>query len=215
MPRKLYKGEKNDKERTMGKLIAAVGVVLQEKGYPGLTIANISKAAGVDRKLVYLYFETVENLVETYIKGKDFWVSATVHAVEYFGKAPAEGSKGVLEALLLNQMDGFMENKEMQKAVAWQISEKSEIMSYISRERERMSALYFAFADKELEGKEVDLRAVTSILVAGIYYLVLHAENTESTFCEIDLTEKAGLDRIRLAIKNMLSWTYTQKWTTE
>src|SRR5690625_323283 len=85
--RKPYKGVKNNKERTMGKLIAAVGEVLTEKGYTGLTISNISKCAGVDRKLISLYFGSVNNLIETYIKGKDYWVSATMEALENFGSA--------------------------------------------------------------------------------------------------------------------------------
>lgn len=207
--RKPYKGVKNNKERTMGKLIAAVGEVLTEKGYTGLTISNISKCAGVDRKLISLYFGSVNNLIETYIKGKDYWVSATMEALENFGSAPSDGSKGFLESLLFNQMDDFLENVEMQKAVIWQISEKSKIMSHVANEREKLSALFFAFADRELEGKDVDLRAISSLLVAGIYYLVLHAKNTDSTFCEIDLSNKEGMERIRNAVKTILNWTYS------
>lgn len=208
--RKTYSGEKNNKERTMGKLIAAVGNVLEEKGYTGLTITNISKYADVDRKLINVYFGSVENLVETYIKGKDYWVSATIGAVEHFGNSPTEGSRGFLESLLINQMDQFISNEEMQKAIVWQLSERSPIMSQIAEEREKMSALFFAFADKELTGKDVDLRAITSLLVAGIYYLVLHSKNTESTFCEIDLTTTEGLERIRNAVKRILGWAYSR-----
>ena len=71
MARKTYQGEKNDKSRTMTKLIQAVGAVLEKKGYTGLSIANIASTAGVDRKLISVYFGSVDNLIETYIKGKD------------------------------------------------------------------------------------------------------------------------------------------------
>jgi AcrR family transcriptional regulator len=206
--RKRYQGEKNNKERTMGKLIAAVGEVLKEKGYPGLTIANISKKAGVDRKLIGLYFGTLDNLVETYVRGKDYWLSATVNAVEFFGNAPEVGSRGFLESLLLNQLEDFLTNTEMQKILAWQICEESVLMSEISQEREKMSALFFAFADKELQGKDLDLRAVATILVAGIYYLVLHSVHTKSTVCEIDISTPEGLNRIKASIKNILGWAY-------
>ncbi|MDF2515249.1 MAG: TetR family transcriptional regulator [Sphingobacterium sp.] len=192
----------------MGKLIAAVGEVLKEKGYPGLTIANISKKAGVDRKLIGLYFGTLDNLVETYVRGKDYWLSATVNAVEFFGNAPEVGSRGFLESLLLNQLEDFLTNTEMQKILAWQICEESVLMSEISQEREKMSALFFAFADKELQGKDLDLRAVATILVAGIYYLVLHSVHTKSTVCEIDISTPEGLNRIKASIKNILGWAY-------
>lgn len=207
--RKIYKGEKNDKERTKGKLIAAVGKVLEEKGYTGLTSANISKLAGVDRKLIAVYFGTIDNLVETYIKGKDYWVASTMGAVEYFGQTKSGGSRQFLEALLLKQMEEFSKNVEMQKAVVWQISERSSIMAEVAKEREKLSAIFFAFADREIEGKNIDLRAVSSVLVAGIYHLILFSKNTDSPFCEIDLSTKEGMDRIQVAVKKILEWAYT------
>lgn len=211
--RKTYKGEKNDKERTMQKLISAVGTVLCDRGYTGLTVSNIAKEAGVDRKLIPLYFGSVEQLVEIYIKGKDYWVTSTMGAMAYFSKAPLEGSKGFLESLLMKQMDIFMDNKEMQKAILWQLSEESKIMEQIATAREKMSALFFTFAEKDLKQHDVDLRAIASILVGAIYYIVLHAENTDSTFCEIDLRTAEGVDRIRAAVKQILDWTYTNKQT--
>lgn len=208
--RKIYQGEKNNKERTKTKLISAVGKVLKKKGYTGLTVSNISKEAGVDRKLIYLYFENVENLIETYIRSKDYWIKTTNDTIEDIGNLSTGKSKNFLESLLLSQLDNFAQNIEMQKVVTWQISEKSNIMSQITREREKMSAVFFAMADKELKNKNVDIRAISSIMVAGIYYLVLHAKYTESTFCEIELNEE-GFNRIRSSIKDILNWVYEEK----
>lgn len=208
MARKTYQGEKNNKERTMSKLIQSVGSVLEKEGYTGLSISNISKAAGVDRKLITVYFGTVDNLIETYIKGKDYWVSATVGAMKALANSSTGGSRPFLETLLLDQIDHFIEDEEMQKVVLWQISEKSDIMSHVTQNRERMSALFFPFSDKEFEGKNIDLRGISSLLVAGIYYLVLHSKTTDSTFCEIDITTKVGMNRIREAVKTILNLTY-------
>lgn len=96
----------------------------------------------------------------------------------------------------------------MQKAVTWQISEKSAIMSEITRKREEISKLFFEKADKELP-PHVDIRAISSILVSGIYYLVLHSKHTESTVCEIELDEN-GFERIRAAIKQIITWAYSK-----
>ena len=113
-----------------------------------------------------------------------------------------------LEKLLLEQIHYFALNDEMQKVVLWQISEKSDIMSHVTQSREKMSSLFFPYSDKELAGKNVDLRAVSSLLVAGIYYLVLHTKMTDSTFCEIDLTTEEGMNRIKEAVKFILKQTY-------
>lgn len=208
--RKTYKGEKNNKEKTMAKLLAAVGIVLETKGYTGLTPTNIAKTATVDRKLIKLYFGSVENLIETYIRTKDYWLTATDDSSTKLQDISYNSTKDILEKLLLDQLDNFLVNTEMQKAVTWQISEKSNIMSEITRKREEISKLFFAKADEELQPTDTDIRAISSLLLAGIYYLVLHSKHTESTVCEIELDEK-GFDRIRTAIKQILNWSYDNK----
>ena len=77
MTRKRYQGEINDKERSKQKLIKAVGIVLKNKGYIGLTATNIAKAAGLSRRLITMYFGSVDELVETYVRNKDFWLAAS------------------------------------------------------------------------------------------------------------------------------------------
>ncbi|MNL51048.1 hypothetical protein D3C87_1741150 [compost metagenome] len=110
--------------------------------------------------------------------------------------------------MLLNQIVEFSADEEMQKIILWQLSERSEMMSQLSQSRDDVSALFFPYADEELKDKQVDLRAVTSLLIAGIYYLVLHTKTTASTFCEIDLTQEEGMNRIKEAIKFILKKTY-------
>jgi AcrR family transcriptional regulator len=208
--RKTYKGKKNNKDKTMAKLLAAVGEVLQTKGYTGLTPTNIAKAAALDRKLITLYYGSVENLIETYIRTKDYWLTATDDNTTKLQDLSDSSTKDILEKLLLDQLENFLVNTEMQKAVTWQISEKSNIMSEITRKREEISKLFFAKADEELQPTDTDIRAITSLLLAGIYYLVLHSKHTESTVCEIELDDK-GFDRIRTAIKQILNWSYEKK----
>ena len=60
MARKTYQGEINDKERSKQKLINAVGKVLKNKGYTGLTATNIAKTAGLSRRLITIYFDSVD-----------------------------------------------------------------------------------------------------------------------------------------------------------
>lgn len=204
--RKTYKGEKNNKEKTMSKLLVAVGKVLTKKGYTGLTTSNIAKEAGVDRKLISLYFGSVDHLISIYIRSKDYWLTGTENSTKQL-LADKENTREILETLLLNQLDNFRTNKEMQKAVTWQISEKSDIMSEITRNREEISKLFFSIADQDLKRTDIDIRAISSLLLSGIYYLVLHAEHTDSQMCEITLDDE-GFDRIRKAIKQILDWTY-------
>ena len=208
MNRKRYQGAQNDKERSMQSLIDAVGVVIETKGYTGLTATNIAKVAGLSRRLITAHFNSVEELIETYVRRKDYWVAASGDAAKMLSETGDNNTKPILECLLINQLDYFYNNQEMQKIVLWQISESTKIMKEICEERELLSQVFFALSDKEFKNKDVDLRAVSALMVAGIYYLVLHAKSTDTLFCEIDLKTAEGIERIKDAIKFILEKAY-------
>lgn len=208
MTKKRYQGSINDKERSTQKLIEAVGTVIKTKGYKGLTATNIANTAGLSRRLITFYFGSVEELIETYVRGKDYWVAASGNAGKMMERNKGDQTREILECLLSNQLDYFYNNEEMQKIVLWQISESTQIMKEICEERELMSKVFFALSDQELKGKDIDLRASSALLVAGIYYLVLHAKSTDTLFCEIDLKTSSGIERIRKAIKLILEKIY-------
>ena len=210
MIRKRFKGPSNDKERSTLKLIEAVGTVIKNEGYTGLTATNIARVAGLNRRLITLYFGTIDNLIETYVRSKDYWIAASGDAVELIKEYTGENTKPILDKLLQNQLDYFFNEEEMQKIVLWQISQSTQIMKDVSEERELLSRDFFKLSDRELEGKDTDLRAVSALLVAGIYYLVLHAKSTDTLFCEIDLNTTEGMVRIKKAISLILEQTYTE-----
>ena len=202
MVRKKYKGEVNDKERSKQKLINAVGKVLKIKGYKGLTATNIAKEAGLSRRLITIYFDSVDDLVETYVRNKDYWTSAIGRVEEMMNEKDSIDTKKMIDNILRKQLDYFYNNSEMQKLILWEISEKTKVIYDVCEERERFGSKVFKLADKEFGYK--DIRAVSALLVAGIYYLVLHAKSTDTLFCEIDINQPEGMKRIKNAISLIL-----------
>ena len=205
MARKKYQGEINDKERSKQKLLNAVGTVLKTKGYTGLSATNIAKAAGLSRRLITMYFDSVEDLIETYVRNKDYWSTASGKLEELMNDNGTRDTKKMIDGILQNQLDYFYNNSEMQKIILWEISEKTKIMYDACEKRERFGSKIFELADKEFEGK--DIRAISAILVAAIYYMVLHAKSTDTLFCEIDINQPEGMKRIKNAISLILEKT--------
>lgn len=205
---KRYQGECNDKERSKQKLIEAVGLTIKDKGYTGLTATNIAKSAGLSRRLITLYFSSVDELIETYIRGQDYWVAASGNAGQLMEDRKSADTREMLEAILINQLDYFFKEEEMQKIVIWQISQRSKIMFDIAEEREKLGSAFFELADPFFKKSDVDIRAVSGLLVAGIYYMVLHARSNDSLFCQIDVNSEEGRLRIKNAISAILIDTY-------
>ena len=172
------------------------------KLYKGLTVTNIAKEAGLSRRLITIYFDSVDHLVETYVRNKDYWTSAIGRVEEMMNEKGSIDTKKMIDNILQNQLDYFYNNSEMQKLILWEISEKTKVMYDVCEERERLGSKVFELADKEFEDK--DIRAVSALLVAGIYYMVLHAKSTDTLFCEIDINQPEGMKRIKNAISLIL-----------
>jgi len=164
MTRKKYQGVINDKERSKSKLINAVGKVLKSKGYVGLTATNIAKAAGLSRRLITIYFESVDDLVETYVRNKDYWIAASGNTGQMIAENTGQNTKRIIESLLKNQLSYFYNNAEMQKLILWEISKKTKIMNEVCEDRERLGSKVFELVDKELIGKGIDVRAISALL---------------------------------------------------
>ena len=208
MQKRTYNGAFNNKERSMQKLLDAVGVVIRTDGYTGLSASNIARHAGLSRKLIATYFDTTENLIEQYVRSKDYWADANGPAVELMKERNHTDTRELLESLLLNQFDYFFEEEEMQKIVLWQLSERSKVMYDVCEERERLGAGFFQLADPFFKDSGVDIRAVSGLLVAGIYYMILHAKVNDSLFCQIDVNSKEGRDRIKHTVAQILEDSY-------
>ena len=200
--RKVSSGPLREKSRTMHKLITAVGEVIQQQGYAGLNISNISKTAGVDRKLVYTYFDSLDNLIETYIRQKDYWNTKAKQVIERLSADPQRINADEMSALLQGQFDALLADKSLQKIIHWEIGEKNDILRRLADSREETGERLLRHLDGNsgAEEKDVDLRATLALQVGGLYYLALHAESNGSTFCGIDITQVQGKERIKKAL---------------
>jgi len=208
--RKAPDGPIRNKERTRQKLIHAVGTVLAQKGYANLSAVKIASAAKVDRKLIYLYFGSLNSLIECYFIQNDFWGPVYNKDIARLLLRQKPLNQRDIMAILKGQLDNMMDNKAFQKSIQWEISEKNKLMRKISDARERMGEELFTFTKDYFTGSRADLRATLALQIAGIYYLTLHAKVNGSTFCGIDINRPEGKRRIENALKQIVDDTYSK-----
>lgn len=208
--RKVSSGPIREKARTMQKLISAVGKVIEKHGYSKLNIATISAEAGLDRRLVYTYFGSLDNLIETYIKQKDYWSSSVEEDFVAFLAEKTELKSGDIFNLLQGQFDAVLNDKALQKILHWELGENSKILRKISDNRELLGEELFIRVEPGFEGTNIDIRAILALQVGGLYYLALHAKSNGSLFCGIDINEIEGKQRIEKALETVLSLSFKQ-----
>lgn len=206
--RKTLSGPLRDKSRTMARMVAAVGKVIQKKGYPGLTAPNIAIAAGVDKKLVWTYFGSVDNLIEEYIRQKDFWKLAEKKHIEDLLKKPENISKKEISEILQSQFEILQKDKVLQKIIHWELGETNKMLRKVADRREEIGEQLFSIIMPDFETTNVDLRARLALILGGIYYLSLHSKSNGSLVCGIDINEDLGRERIENAIRDIIFEAY-------
>ncbi len=206
--RRQYSGAVKDKERTKQKLLNAVGEVFRAHGFNGLTIKGVAEKAGVHRRLISEYFGSFGQLIESYIRGKDYWYAYSARVEAIVEKNKGSYARELAQSILLNQLEFFYHNEELQQIIRWQFSDNSPVIHDLCVERERIGSEFFKLTDPFFDGTAVDLRAVTALLVGGIYSLVLHSRTSDTTFCEIDINTPEGMQRIKTALSRIVEGTY-------
>ena len=207
--RKVTSGPIRDKERTKARMIAAVGKVIQKKGYHALNGPNIALECGLNKALIWNYFGGLDQLVEAYLTQKDFWQIGDKGVLEQMVTNPSTISVSLIEELLKSQFDTFLKDKTKQKVIHWGLGEKTKALKNIADRRELLGEELFKHVDSKFENSENDLRATLAILVSSIYYLSLQAKSTGSTFCGIDVNTEAGKERIQKTIRKILEQTFS------
>lgn len=206
--RKVTSGPVREKARTMNKIVNAVGKVLKKHGYPGLSIANIATEAKVDRKLIYTYFENLDNLVETFIQKRDYWKTKAKSTISTLLNQDVI-SQNEMQNLLIGQFDIVMKDEILQRILQWELSEDKDILRKLANSREEIGEQLIQRYEKSFIESNVDIRAVLALQTAGLYYLAMHAQTNGSTFCGLDLNLDVDRERIINALKMILNKTPT------
>ncbi|MDQ8005644.1 MAG: TetR/AcrR family transcriptional regulator [Pedobacter sp.] len=206
--KKIANGTTRNKERTKQRMIDAVGEVLKEKGYAGLTINNIVKRANVDRKLVAHYFGNVNHLIDEYLYQRDYWMTKVAPKLSAIISQAEEHREQVIVSLLHTLYDEISGSPDFQKILSWQVSEYQDSLRNLVESREDLANVFFKITDSDFEGTDINFRAMCAILISGIYYLILSANVNGAPFCEIDINTDEGRDAIKNSLSKMVSLIY-------
>ena len=188
MSRKVVSGPIRDKDRTKEKLIKTVGEIIKYKGFHELKITNIAKVAGVDKKLIYEYFGTVENLINSYLQSEDY--GSSMKNIDFANIDVSDHGKGFAKILIENMFDAISKNKELQKIIVWELYEYNDILRKLADHREEVGEEIFqSVMHPYFKANHKKFRAILGILISSTYYLNIHAQSNGSKFCGLNIND--------------------------
>lgn len=188
----------------MRKLVDAVGEILENEGHSKLGVNHIANVAGVSKKLIYRYFTSVDNLIETYIREKDYWGQRMLSGFRNLHVDIADGKKEMMWPILKDLIEHFEEYSETQKIILWQVSERNKVLKESHRVRETLLSEVFSITDQTLSDLPVDLQAIFALILGGLHYLHLHEKSNGETWCKLNINNPEDKQRIQNGVKTII-----------
>ncbi|BCS95016.1 TetR family transcriptional regulator [Desulfoluna limicola] len=195
-------GKPRNSEATRRSLIEAVGHVLAEKGFGGLGVNAVARQAGVDKVLIYRYFEGLPGLMKAFGQEGDFWPGLRELAggdIDSFKQLPLEEK---LIGLGRNFLKGIRARPLTQEIMAWETVHRNELTEVLETLREtQMIRFYEEFL--EPEKTNIDLMAVNAIFGGGLSYLICRSRHIR-WYNGVDLKDEEGWKRIEAAMEHII-----------
>ncbi len=193
-----------DRKETERKLIEAAGEVLARDGFFKLGVNAIARQAGVDKVLIYRYFDGLSGLIKAYAQQGDFWPSTQelldmpVDAIKQ--KHPSEQIAIIME----NYAAGIRRRPVTLQILGWEMVERNELTAHLETVREEQGRRLFEMlwyrsdaSSRQHSGRkpDVDIEAFVTILSAAVNYLAARSRLIR-IYNGIELKEDRGWQRI-------------------
>ena len=174
---------KADIENSIDK--AAKELVLKKR-FANVTVLDIIKRAKIEPITFYSRYRNQEDFFEHFVRDFDYWFKDTMSV---------EDDKSIMLELL-----------------RWEISDTNQVTLRTAMNRELHTIPLVDKYESDFKDSGMDISAISSLLIGGIYYLCLHKEC--SPFCRIDLNTDEGQQRIQNAIRTLSRLLYEHKQGT-
>lgn len=190
--------QQRDKAATQQKLIEAVGQIVREKGFQGLGINSVAQTAGVDKVLIYRYFSDLNGLIRAYLAQEDYF--ANLDKITENTKLESKNDLVQMSRqLFIEQLHEVLKNQALQEILIWELTQKNDMLDELAQIRETKGVALNRRIEKVIDLNRIDIPALTSLLIGGIYYLALRSRHVD-VYNEIDLTSDTGWKRVENSI---------------
>jgi AcrR family transcriptional regulator len=202
-PRKSAADAPKDRDATKRKLIAAVGRVLASQGFRAVGVNAVAREAGVDKVLIYRYFDGLPGLVAAFGREGDFLPDlAEVCGPDRAAFAALPLAERLAQAAC-NYLRALRSRPLTREVLAWRFMERNELTDALDAARAEAGAAILGLTVDPGACPDVDLPALYAIIGAAINHLAVR-EGREVTFAGLPLDDPASWERIEAMFKRMI-----------
>ena len=189
-----------DRAATKDRLVDAVGALLARDGFSALGINAVAAQAGVDKVLIYRYFDGMPGLLHAFGESADFWPSVE----EVLGDEPWDTLPiGERWAGGLSRYARALRRRPVTREIlAWEQVEQSELCEILRDTRIRWFEELMSHFPDDPDATDVDLVATILLIVGAIHYFVV-VGRLQDDFSGMEVGTEEGWDQIDELIRTI------------
>jgi AcrR family transcriptional regulator len=192
----------HDREETKRKILGAVGKVLARDGFQKLGVNSIAREAGVDKVLIYRYFDNLPTLLKTFAQ-EGAYVGSLETLLRQAKPEDLADWPSAMVLMVLGVAKQLKGNPLTQEIFRWELTEHNELTADLASSREALIKTAIAWLREQYPVMaDQDLEAISAMLLASVTYLVLRAGNGQP-FMGIDLNQTDCWQRLAKTLRLM------------
>jgi AcrR family transcriptional regulator len=193
--KKTTKERPRDREATKRLLMAAVGRVLARQGFRAVGVNTVAREAGVDKVLIYRYFDGLPGLVAAFSMAGDFWPSLEELVGGDTAAFLALPFAERMATASINYLRGIRIRPLTQEILAWRFLEQNELTEALDSVRVVTGTRLLELVEAGDAVPTMDLQAFKAVIGAVINHLAVRGR-TEKVFAGLDLQDEASWERL-------------------
>ena len=176
--------------------------MLARDGFRKVGVNAVAREAGVDKVLIYRYFDGLDGLVKRYAAQGDFWPTRDEligEPMEAFINHPLNEK---VAQIFENYVDSIRKRPLSLEILAWEMVERNELTAHLEEIRENLGQELTALIDpQELKDPEL-FASMTALMSASVNYLAARSRHIR-IFNGINLRQEEGWQQIKKALRHM------------
>jgi len=191
-----------DSQETRDRLVAAVGQLLAREGFQRIGVNAVAREAGVDKVLIYRYFDGITDLVAAFCRTEGFWPTGR----EIMGADPDTFSRLPFARQVADSSINFLRalrrRPVAREVLAWRFLVHNELTEALDQVRQDSWLEVLRHVQAPEQGAPGDVLAFQAVLGAAVNHLGARSDKLVS-FAGIDLTDESGWERIEAMIRSL------------
>jgi AcrR family transcriptional regulator len=169
---------------------AALERMVLRGGFNSVTLVGLAYEAGVEPPVIYNRFDDLNDLFNKYAQTNDLWLENTMEI------NPKLNVKENAKKMYSRLIDALYENEVMQRILVWELNDNFPVTRAIAQKREYANGFLLAYFNNGVKKEgNMDFNIICSLIISGIYYLVLH--KNISTFCAVDFNKEESKEKLK------------------